>query len=267
MSRGHPREDWEAKAICATKRGVRLWQKYGVVHGNGCMVKPSDWNTKFKPRLGPYQRFLESRPDQFNLNRNPQGLGFTVKDVTGNETVAQTLILTQTPPRKRSIPRRSTGKGVAQKLLSIWKKAWRREPGARKKNQQLERMQPVTTSRSRSRSRSPRPQKRRPTTDHTKHKDTGGSAKKDYINLVLGNWVDTQRSKYEVQEDKGGTSCTVKTTRPDGTVRKTKALIRQAHGSLIWGRSHVLDMAPKPQNQLRWLRLGFARGDFVWTRL
>ena len=87
------------------------------------------------------------------------------------------------------------------------------------------------------------------------------------IRRVLGDWVDTFRTEYKVQLDKGGTSCTVQTTRPTGTVRKTRALIRMAGESIIWGQSYVLDNGRPCKSQLRWLRLGDVRGDFVWTRL
>ena len=87
------------------------------------------------------------------------------------------------------------------------------------------------------------------------------------IHRVLGDWVDTCRNEYEVQLDKGGTSCTVKTTRPTGIVIKTRALIRLAGKSIIWGESYVLDNGRPWKSQLRWLRLGDVRGDFVWKRL
>ena len=101
----------------------------------------------------------------------------------------------------------------------------------------------------------------RATPEHAGH---GGSGD---IRRVLGNWVDTCRSECEVQLDEGGTSCTVKTTRPTGIVRKTRALIRLAGGSIIWGQSHILDNGRPQKSQLRWLRLGGVRGDFVWKRL
>ena len=97
--------------------------------------------------------------------------------------------------------------------------------------------------------------------------DAGGSGGVGDIRQVLGNWVDTCRSEYEVQLGEGGASCTVKTTRPTGIVRKTRALIRLAGGSIIWGQSHILDNGRPQKSQLRWLRLGRRRGDFVWKRL
>ena len=102
----------------------------------------------------------------------------------------------------------------------------------------------------------------RPTPEHA-----GGSGGGGDIRRVLGNWVDTCRSEYEVQLDEGGTSCTVKTTRPTDIVRKTRALIRLTGESIIWGQSYVLDNGRPWKSQLRWLRLGDVRGDFVWKRL
>ena len=123
MSEGPRRNDLAAAAICATKRRVRQESH----DGNGCMVKPSDWNSKFKPRLGPFQEFLKKRPDQFSVLPCQDKLGFTVKDVTGNETVAPTsrLILTETPKR------RSIREGVAQKLLD------KRSKGVKKKQKKV----------------------------------------------------------------------------------------------------------------------------------
>ena len=87
---------------------------------------------------------------------------------------------------------------------------------------------------------------------------------------MLGNWVDTRGSRYQVQLDERGSSCTVKTSRPDGIVRQTKALIRLLPlGGPQWGDSYVLDQGKLPEGQLRWLRLGRASGhsDYVWNRL
>ena len=100
----------------------------------------------------------------------------------------------------------------------------------------------------------------RPTPEHA----GGGGGD---IRRVLGNWVDTCRSEYEVQLDEGGASCTVKTTRPTGIVRKTRALIRLEGESIVWGESHILDNGRPQISQLRWLRLGKRRGDFLWNRL
>ena len=120
MSEGPRRKDLAAAAICAIKRRVRQ----NSHKGNGCMVKPVNWNRKFKPRLGRFQEFLKTRKDQFSVLPCQDKLGFTVKDVTGNKTVAPTsrlIILTETPKR------RSIRDGVAQKLLDLWKKDWRQD--------------------------------------------------------------------------------------------------------------------------------------------
>ena len=112
------------------------------------MVKPVNWNRKFKPRLGRFQEFLKTRKDQFSVLPCQDKLGFTVKDVTGNKTVAPTsrlIILTETPKR-RSIIR----DGVAKKLLDLWKESWRRGEGGERK-QQVERKQVVAGGRRRSR--------------------------------------------------------------------------------------------------------------------
>ena len=228
------------------------------------MVKPVDWNRKFKPRLGRFQEFLKTRKDQFSVLPCQDKLGFTVKDVTGNKTVAPTsrlIILTETPKR------RWIRDGVAQKLLDLWKNDWRREGDAHKQQKVVEeRKQVVARGRRRSRSRHPgvgTPQTR----ERPSPEDAGGSGGSGDIRLALGNWVDTFRSTYEVQLEEGGMSCSVKTTRPDGTVRRTRGLIhRLPCGFLGWGHSHVVDMGRQLEGQLRWLSLGTGSRDFVWKR-
>ena len=262
MSEGPRRKDLAAAAICAIKRRVRQ----NSHKGNGCMVKPVDWNRKFKPKLGRFQEFLQTRKDQFSVLPCQDKLGFTVKDVTGNKTVAPTsrlIILMETPKR------RSIRDGVAKKLLDIWKEAWRRGEGDAHKQQEVvveRKQQVVAQGRRRFRSRHPgvgTPQTR----ERPSPEDAGGSGGSGDIRLALGNWVDTFRSTYEVQLEEGGKSCSVKTTRPDGTVRRTRGLIRRLPcGFLRWGHSHVLDMGRQREGQLRWLSLETASRDFVWKR-
>ena len=263
MSEGPRRKDLAAAAICAIKRRVRQ----NSHNGNGCMVKPVNWNIKFKPRLGRFQEFLKTRKDQFSVLPCQDKLGFTVKDVTGNKTVAPTsrlIILMETPKR------RSIRDGVAKKLLDIWKEAWRRGEGDAHKQQEVvveRKQQVVAQGRRRFRSRHPgvgTPQTR----ERPSPEDAGGSGGSGDIRLALGNWVDTFRSMYEVQLEEGGRSCSVKTTRPDGTVRRTRALIRclPQGGGLMWAHSHVLDMGKQPEGQLRWLQRGTASREFVWKR-
>ena len=252
MSEGPRRKDLAAAAICAIKRRVRQ----NSHRGNGCMVKPVDWNRKFKPRLGRFQEFMKTRKDQFSVLLCQDKLGFTVKDVTGNKTVAPTsrlIILT----------------GVAQKILDRWKRDWRREEegDAHKQQKVVERKQQVV-ARGRRRSRSRHSGVGTPQTrERPSPEDAGGSGGSGDIRLALGNWVDTFRSTYEVQLEEGGMSCSVKTTRPDGTVRRTRGLIhRLPCGFLGWGHSHVVDMGRQLEGQLRWLSLGTGSRDFVWKR-
>ena len=263
MSEGPRKKDLAAAAICEIKRRVRQ----NSHKGNGCMVKPVNWNKKFKPRLGCFQEFLQTRKDQFSVLLCQDKLGFTVKDVTGNKTVAPTsrLIVLTEGPKRRSI----IGDGLAQKLLEPWEKEWRRGEGGERKEEQVERKQVVAGGRRRSRrSRHPRPQEeRRRTRERPSPEDAGGSGGSGDIRLALGNWVDTFRSTYEVQLEEGGMSCSVKTTRPDGTVRRTRGLIhRLPCGFLGWGHSHVVDMGRQLEGQLRWLSLGTGSRDFVWKR-
>ena len=253
-------DNLSAAAICATKRNVRL---HGPANSLDYQVRPVDWSIKFEPTLGPYEAFLRGRPDQFEILSHPDGLGHTVKDVTGNRTVApKDLFISQSPAtqERRSILKGRTGSGVVSPLLRSWKQAWTREITN-------ERKQPVVAAvgQRRSPSRNPRPKKRRLAMERAKPEHAGDGGSGD-IRRVLGNWVDTCRSEYAVQLDKGGTSCTVTTTRPTGTVKKTRALIRMAGKSIIWGQNYVLDNGTPCESQLKWLRLDDVRGDFVWQR-
>ena len=260
-------DNLSAAAICATKRNVRL---HGPANRLDYNVRPVDWSIKFQRTLGSFEAFLRSRPDQFEVLPHPNGLGHTVKDVTGNKTVApKDLFVFKSPEfqKRRSTLSRRTGSGVVKPILHSWKQAWAREESGKRK-------QPVVAAEGQRRSPSlnPRPQKRRrakerrsPSAMERAKKAGGGGS--GAIHRVLGDWVDTFRTEYKVQLDKGGTSCTVQTTRPTGTVRKTRALIRMAGESIIWGQSYVLDNGRPCKSQLTWLRLGDVRGDFLWTRL
>jgi len=74
--------DLACKAICRIKQGLRQHSQE-----DGRAFVPKDWDSVFKPTLGPYIKFLLTRPDQFRVveGRGP-GL-FTIEDVTGNKTV------------------------------------------------------------------------------------------------------------------------------------------------------------------------------------
>ena len=260
-------ENLSAAAICATKRNVR---RHGPANRLDYHVRPVDWSTKFQRTLGSFEEFLKKRSDQFKVLPHPDGMGHTVKDVTGNKTVApEDRFVFKSPEcqKRRSTLSRRTGSGVAKPILQSWKQAWAREESGKRK-------QPVVAAEGQRRSPSlnPRPQKRRlakerrsPSAMERAKKAGGGGS--GAIHRVLGDWVDTFRTEYKVQLDNGGTSCTVQTTRPTGSVRKTRALIRMAGESIIWGQSYVLDNGRPCKSQLTWLRLGDVRGDFVWKRL
>ena len=264
---GSKYENLSAAAICATKRNVR---RHGPANRLDYHVRPVDWSTKFQRTLGSFEEFLKKRSDQFKVLPHPDGMGHTVKDVTGNKTVApEDRFVFKSPEcqKRRSTLSRRTGSGVAKPILQSWKQAWAREESGKRKQRVV-----AAEGQRRSPSLNPRPQKRRlakerrsPSAMERAKKAGGGGS--GAIHRVLGDWVDTCRNEYEVQLDKGGTSCTVKTARPDGTIRMTKALIRLARGSLIWGQSHVLDTRWEPKTQLRWLRRGFKSKNFVWRRI
>jgi len=79
-----------------------------------------------------------------------------------------------------------------------------------------------------------------------------------------GRWRDKGGSLYEVILD-GAKSCSVRTTRPRGRVRVTRALIRCDGGTVTWGHGFVLTPTERP-NTIRWAS---SRGgkDFVWQRV
>ena len=107
------------------------------------------------------------------------------------------------------------------------------------------------------------------------------------LDELLGQWTDTSGSKYELYPDSPPTSLTVKTTRPNGIARITRALIRLEFSErrIVWGHTYELDLAclfgwiyrmgPKLRtgqtwiirvSTLRWLRVGDKAHAFVWTR-
>jgi len=94
------------------------------------------------------------------------------------------------------------------------------------------------------------------------------------LTAMLGVWKDQAGTVYHVTLDEGSeTSCSVKTTRADGAVRVTKALIRagpggrKAAGRVTWGEGFVLDTNHAGNDQIRWVPLhNWGGKSFVWTR-
>lgn len=103
-----------------------------------------------------------------------------------------------------------------------------------------------------------------------------GAASKEAIaalHSVMGKWRDTKRSQYHVFLDSDdATTCTVRTTRPGGGIRVTRALIRLARGTngnpfrVMWGHGFELDGSQALQNQITWMSIHGGR-DFQWTRI
>jgi len=75
--------DTRCKAICVIKHALR---KSGA-QADGRPFTPKDWDTVFRPQLGPYLDFLLSRPDQFCVQEGGAPGLFTVQVVATNETV------------------------------------------------------------------------------------------------------------------------------------------------------------------------------------
>lgn len=96
------------------------------------------------------------------------------------------------------------------------------------------------------------------------------------ILALEGKWRDTRGSRYELVPDTPANSLTVHTTRPDGSVRTTRALIRlEPSGTsdlrIAWGTSFVLDHASLfsngwPPSSLQWVRTNKQSSPFVWQR-
>ena len=251
-------KDTGARAICRIKECLRAQPDQTlVIKDEADMPLAPIWNTLFKDTLGSLRQFLETRPDQFLVKEDPAG--YSVKDVTGNAIVAPTLrnrSNTPEPPRRRAKTTESPG-GLAKRILGPIL-AQMRQNG--REHGESSHVVVGSRRRSRSRSRSRQPRSRAPT------RGSGGSGG---LRQVLGNWVDTRGSRYQVQLDERGSSCTVKTSRPDGIIRETKALIRLLPlGGVMWGDSYVLDRGKLPEGQLRWLRLKSASGhlNYVWKR-
>jgi len=97
------------------------------------------------------------------------------------------------------------------------------------------------------------------------------------LDVVLGSWWDAQHSFYEVAFDVGSSSsCSVKTTRPDGRRVHTRDLIHQRPtkarrkllapvGTIIWSNNFALQTPLRSSNTLCWKSLSGGK-SFVWTR-
>jgi len=98
----------------------------------------------------------------------------------------------------------------------------------------------------------------------------------DLLKLLLGTWVDPKQSTYEIQlDDHRGSSCTVRTHRPNGqkivtrgliTISGSKSSSATPPGSLLWGRSYTLDAHSATHTEIRWVHRSHG-SDFVWRRM
>lgn len=89
---------------------------------------------------------------------------------------------------------------------------------------------------------------------------------------LTGSWRDQKGSTYELTMDSPPRSLTVVTLRPDGTVRSTRALIKQDRHSesIYWGENFVLGTT-KPWDgsaptEVQWCRLNGGKTAFEWYR-
>jgi hypothetical protein len=92
------------------------------------------------------------------------------------------------------------------------------------------------------------------------------------LDVVVGSWLDSKGSTYEVSFDEGTTSsCYVKTVRPCGLTRETRALIRARQvrgkpvGRILWGSAYVLEFPIDKPHQLHWRSIRGGK-DFTWIK-
>lgn len=92
------------------------------------------------------------------------------------------------------------------------------------------------------------------------------------LDVVVGSWLDSKGSTYEVSFDEGTTSsCYVKTVRPCGLTRETSALIRARQvrgkpvGRILWGSAYVLEFPIDKPHQLHWRSIRGGK-DFTWIK-
>ena len=100
------------------------------------------------------------------------------------------------------------------------------------------------------------------------------SSSQDILLLLLGQWQDTNMSKYDVTVHVPGRSLTVKTTRPDGGVRVTVGLIRAERDTVFWGKgkptyflSELFGSSSSSLASLQWVSVaGHGSSCFEWSR-
>ena len=84
------------------------------------------------------------------------------------------------------------------------------------------------------------------------------------MDFLVGRWTDSKGSSYDVELDFDGLTCSVTTTRPNGEVRYTKALIQDYNGCIYWGRNYELQGWSDYAKEICWVSA--RRGKFVWRR-
>lgn len=92
---------------------------------------------------------------------------------------------------------------------------------------------------------------------------------------ISGTWSCQRGSTYYVvpDEESGPASCSVKTVRPNGQTRVTKALIRakgrgrKARGLVTFGRNYVLDVDPVSPDVIYWTNMAQPHQGYEWWRM
>ena len=83
------------------------------------------------------------------------------------------------------------------------------------------------------------------------------------LQWLAGEWIDDDRSYYEVQID-SDFSCSVKTIRADGGMIFTKGLI-QIHGKDIYWKSYRLEYVESDADCIKWISTRL-KSKFCWRR-
>lgn len=92
--------DWGYRAIAQIKHGLRQ----SGVQSDGRPFVLLDWEKVYKPFLGDYLQFLQSRPDQFQITRGRSPGFWTIENVSGDEVVAA-------PTWEEALAARGRGRG------------------------------------------------------------------------------------------------------------------------------------------------------------
>lgn len=89
-----------------------------------------------------------------------------------------------------------------------------------------------------------------------------------WLDDIIGDWQDDKGNQYQVRKDADGTSCSVRTTRKNGHVVLTCAMLKFDVKSdlLMWGRSYYLQTEAYDHSKVYWKPLKNVP-PYTWYRL